>query len=93
MESSQTDIPQEAKQAADRGDMIEAIKSTRIETGLGLKESKEAVERYLAAHPGTSEQFRAAGGRTGIGPGMIVAMVLLMAVAVLVVIYLSGAWR
>jgi ribosomal protein L7/L12 len=147
MERQQTDIPPEAKQAADRGDTIEAIritreatgvrlkeakdaveahaqgrpgtnipagglkippativllhqgnfieavKSTRIETGMGLKESKEAVERFLAEDPVTSEQFRAAGGRTGLGPRMIVAMALLMVAAVLGVIYLSGAWR
>ena len=145
--SNHTDIPQPARQAADRGDMIEAIKitreatglglqeakdaveayarggtgakspadglpipaaaivflhqgnfidavkSTRTETGLDLKESKEAVERFLAANPVASEQFRAAGGRLGPGARQIAAMAVLMVVAVLAVIYLSGALR
>ncbi|MBS0429678.1 MAG: ribosomal protein L7/L12 [Proteobacteria bacterium] len=32
--------------ALERGDLIDAIKRTREATGLGLKESKELVERY-----------------------------------------------
>jgi ribosomal protein L7/L12 len=39
-------LPQEAKLAADRGELIEAIKVTRERTGLGLKEAKDAVEAY-----------------------------------------------
>lgn len=33
---------------ADQGDVIEAIKRYRQETGAGLKESKEAIEDYRA---------------------------------------------
>jgi hypothetical protein len=31
--------------------LIDAIKITREKTGLGLKESKNLVERYLKEHP------------------------------------------
>ncbi len=39
-------IPAEARLAADRGSLVEAIKITREQTGLGLKEAKAAVEAY-----------------------------------------------
>lgn len=53
-------IPLQAVSALHQGSLIHAIKHTREATGLGLKESKETVERYLAANPNTNEQFRAA---------------------------------
>jgi hypothetical protein len=40
-------IPPDAQGAADRGNLIEAIKITREVTGLGLKEAKDAVDDYL----------------------------------------------
>ncbi len=43
--------PAEALQALERGQMIEAIKRTREATGLGLKESKAAVDAWVEAHP------------------------------------------
>ncbi|MEJ8823069.1 ribosomal protein L7/L12 [Variovorax humicola] len=39
-------LPPDAIAAIDRGELIEAIKRIREHTGLGLKEAKEAVERY-----------------------------------------------
>lgn len=66
--------------ALHQGSLIEAIKRTREATGLGLKDSKEAVERYLAAHANTNEQYRAAarlnGGntRTFVIGGLIVVV-------------------
>jgi len=42
-----TQLDQEVQAAADRGDLVEAIKLLRGKTGMGLKESKEAVEAYL----------------------------------------------
>ena len=44
-------IPNEARQAADRGDVIEAIKITREATGLGLKEARDAVDAYSSGAP------------------------------------------
>jgi len=46
MNSDAASIPAEAQRAADRGDLIEAIKITREVTNLGLKEAKDAVEAY-----------------------------------------------
>jgi ribosomal protein L7/L12 len=45
--SSTPSISPEAQGAADRGNLIEAIKLTREATGLGLKEAKDAVDAYL----------------------------------------------
>jgi ribosomal protein L7/L12 len=42
-----TSIPQDAMAAADRGNVIEAIRIVCEETGLGLVEAKDAVEAYL----------------------------------------------
>jgi ribosomal protein L7/L12 len=39
-------LPKEAMLAADRGDVIEAIKIARQGTGLSLKEAKDAVDAY-----------------------------------------------
>ncbi|MCY1205531.1 50S ribosomal protein L7/L12 [compost metagenome] len=45
-----TQLPPEAIAALERGNLIEAIKIVRDRTGMDLKSSKEAVERY--AHSG-----------------------------------------
>jgi len=39
-------LPPDAIAALQRGQLVEAIKRTREATGMGLKEAKEAVERY-----------------------------------------------
>ena len=44
-------IPETAVAALERGSMIEAIKIVRTERGLGLKESKDAVDGYLRNNP------------------------------------------
>lgn len=41
-------LPADAVAAIDRGHLIEAIRIVRERTGLGLKESKDAVERHVA---------------------------------------------
>lgn len=58
--------PPDAIAALERGDLIDAIKRTREATGLGLKESKDLVERYAngapdadAAPAGASDEFDA----------------------------------
>ena len=45
------EMPHEALDAVWAGQLINAIKITREKTGLGLKESKDLVERYLKEHP------------------------------------------
>lgn len=46
-DESDVSIPQDAMAAADRGNVIEAIRIVREATGLGLVEAKDAVEAYL----------------------------------------------
>lgn len=45
-------LPPEAIAALERGNFIEAIKITRDHTGMDLKSSKEAVERYANSEAG-----------------------------------------
>ena len=47
-EAAVPDLPPAALAALDAGDKIQAIKLVREATGLGLKEAKEAVERFEA---------------------------------------------
>lgn len=44
---SSPDLPEAAIEALNAGDKIEAIRIVREATGLGLKEAKDAVERYV----------------------------------------------
>ncbi len=74
-------IPLQAVSALHQGSLIDAIKRTREATGLGLKDSKEAVERYLAAYPNTNEQFRAAARLNGGGTRLFVIAGLIVVVA------------
>ncbi|NJN40467.1 MAG: ribosomal protein L7/L12 [Gammaproteobacteria bacterium] len=50
-------LPAMATLAISRGSKIEAIKEVRAATGLGLRESKELVEAYIAANPMLKTQF------------------------------------
>lgn len=47
MPSSKPTISEQAAAAANAGNLIEAIKLVREETGLGLKEAKDMVDAYL----------------------------------------------
>ncbi|MCK9606639.1 MAG: ribosomal protein L7/L12 [Methylomonas sp.] len=47
MSSSKPTISEQAAAAANAGNLLEAIKQVREETGLGLKEAKEMVDAYL----------------------------------------------
>jgi len=53
-----SDIPGLAIAALEKGQLLEAIKHTRAVTGLGLKDAKETVERYLEEHPGINGKFK-----------------------------------
>ena len=52
-------LPAESVAALERGSKIEAIKILREARGIGLKESKEAVEAYLASHPDVLAKLKA----------------------------------
>jgi hypothetical protein len=75
-------LPSDAISALSRGRLIEAIKATRLATGLGLKESKDAVEAYLAQHPNLNRQYQESTQQSR-GPlrWLVLAIVLVAAVA------------
>ena len=47
-----SELDDDARAAADRGDVIGAIKLLRMRQGLGLKEAKDAVDAYLRRQQG-----------------------------------------
>jgi ribosomal protein L7/L12 len=51
MDLSHCRLSDEAMSAANRGQLVEAIKIARADTGLGLKEAKDLVDAYLAGNP------------------------------------------
>jgi ribosomal protein L7/L12 len=53
-------LPNGAVSALQRGSKIEAIKLLREAQGIGLKESKETIERHLASHPELQRRMDAA---------------------------------
>jgi ribosomal protein L7/L12 len=55
-------LPEAAIAALDAGNKLEAIKIVREATGLGLKEAKEAVERYVPGDPPYRPPERASPG-------------------------------
>ena len=58
MSKDQSSLSQEAITALERGNKIAAIKIFRETNGVGLKESKEKIEAYLAQNPAVYEQFK-----------------------------------
>jgi ribosomal protein L7/L12 len=50
-------LPATATAAIARGSKVEAIRETRAATGLGLREAKDLVERYIAANPVLKDQY------------------------------------
>ncbi len=53
-------LPPLAIVSLENGHLIEAIKQTRKTTGLGLKDAKEAVERFLEQNPAVNAAFKSA---------------------------------
>lgn len=81
-------IPVPAIASLQEGNFVLAIRQTREATGMGLKDSKEAVEAWLAANPLTREQFRAAAGRRGGGILQLSGLLVLVIAAALLVLKL-----
>ena len=86
MSNADITIPVDAIAALEQGNKIEAIKITRMQNGLGLKESKDAVEAYLERNPALNERFKLASSSDG--NGMI--YVLILGVAALAYLFLTG---
>lgn len=82
------DIPAEATALLGTGDFIGAIRLTRAAMGIGLKDAKETVERYLASHPETKARFDAVNA----AKRKSAFMNLLVALALGVVIYALLKW-
>ena len=57
MQNDSATIPPSAVAALQAGRKIEAIKLVREADGIGLKEAKDAVERYVALHPELQAQI------------------------------------
>ena len=53
-------LPQAAVAALEQGQTIEAIKIVRLESGIGLKESKDLVDDYLKSRPDLQRRLAAA---------------------------------
>lgn len=70
-------LPAAAVTALSRGHKVEAIRITRQELGIDLKEAKQAVDRYQAAHP----RVRATGGgaQEAAGRSLVMGILLLAA--------------
>jgi hypothetical protein len=61
MPGKSPELPAAAIEALTKGDKIGAIKILRQNSGLGLKEAKDAVDTYVASRPDLANQFQAAG--------------------------------
>jgi ribosomal protein L7/L12 len=85
-----SDIPSEAIGALYQGRLIDAIKVTREKTGLGLKDSKDAVEAHLARNPTTNQRFRAAAADSRRGLVQALKLLVLAGIVTLAYLWLSG---
>lgn len=61
METSTRELPGDAIAALEKGSKIDAIKVVREAQGIGLKDAKDVVEEFLAAHPDLQGRMAAAG--------------------------------
>ncbi|MEO6172844.1 MAG: ribosomal protein L7/L12 [Arenimonas sp.] len=59
MDFSNSQLSIAAMAAAERGDLIEAVKIVRTDTGLGLKEAKDVVDAYVSGNPAHAAEFEA----------------------------------
>ena len=74
-------LPPEAIVALQQGNKIEAIKHTREHYGLGLKEAKDRVERYVSGQPALQQALEDASGR---GRGTVLLLLVAIAIAAIV---------
>ena len=72
-------LPVAALVALRAGKLVDAIAALRQKTGLGLMESKQAVEAYLAEHPLLQRQFEEAAAARRKPPFVVIAVVVAIA--------------
>lgn len=70
------DMPIAALVALRAGKMIDAVAALREKSGLGLMESKQAIEAYLAGNPTLQRQFVDAAAAQRKPPFVIIGVVL-----------------
>jgi ribosomal protein L7/L12 len=77
-------LPPDVVDALQKGQKIEAIRRMREQTGLGLKESKDAVDRYQQMYHPPDGLSPGQVGDTGSGLWWVVVLVLVCVVGFLV---------
>jgi ribosomal protein L7/L12 len=88
-QGSTDELPVEALAALQTGSKIEAIKIVRAARRVGLKDAKDIVERYVAAHPPLQQQMNAAGAEQG--RRLVFVMVVAIAIGAAVYFFMHGA--
>lgn len=76
VEEGEARYSEEVLQAVDAGRKIEAIKRLRDETGLGLKEAKDEIDRLAAQRPQVAVPHSEHGGLGAVVKIMILALIL-----------------
>jgi hypothetical protein len=75
-------LPASSLAALEQGNTIEAIKIVRMESGLGLKESKDLVDGYLKSRPDLRQRLEAAQAEAREGFVRWLVIFLLVAAAI-----------
>jgi ribosomal protein L7/L12 len=83
------ELPLDAIASLQEGNMVAAIRQTRMAGRLGLKEARDAVLQYLDASPSMQQQFRDAAARQR-HPWRIVAVVAIIVIVALALLRLMA---
>ncbi len=86
----QSSIPPRAAEAAHAGRLIDAIKIVRAETGLDLKDAKNAVEAFLKQYPAPPAARSAVQRGAEASPVKTVLLTLLVAGAAIALLLQLG---
>lgn len=86
-------LAREAIAAIESGNLIQAIKITRANTGLGLKVAKETVEAYLEAHPEVKEKFSANRKALSVTQEQIIQLLIIILSAIVAYLLFFGKFR
>ena len=82
-------LPTDAIAALNRGNKIEAIKIVRLARHIGLKQSKELVETYLATQPALQRKIEMKQVEVRRGCFMWIVSLALIAMAVVYYLFLK----
>jgi ribosomal protein L7/L12 len=77
-------VPPDVVDALQKGSKIEAIRLMRVQTGLGLKEAKDAVDRYQQMNHPSNGLSPGQVGDTGSGIWWVIVLVLVGVVGYMV---------